>query len=201
MRGREKCGIVGISLPEDDVATSLFYALYALQHRGQESAGIAVSTSKEKREDRDIFLKKGMGFVYKVFDSETLEALKGNVGIGHVRYSTTGASTIENAQPLLVNYKKGKIAIAHNGNLVNADVLRRKLVREGRIFHTDSDTEVIAQLLVKELMRHDIEDAIKELTKQLVGSYSLVILIDGRLIAIRDPLGFKPLCIGEIKGG
>jgi amidophosphoribosyltransferase len=205
---REGCGIAGIALTHGNAASPLFYALYALQHRGQESAGIAVSSSLDGgvenelgRMKRDITLTKGMGLVYQVFSPQQLESLNGNVGIGHVRYSTTGASKIENAEPLLVNYRKGKIAIAHNGNLVNAMDLRRELEREGRIFHSDTDTEVIAQLLAKELMRHDPIAALKEVMKRVIGSYSLTILLNNTLIAVRDPLGIKPLCIGELNEG
>jgi amidophosphoribosyltransferase len=205
---KEGCGIAGIALTKKCAALPIFYALYALQHRGQESAGIAVcSGAEEGRENeisknaRDIPLIKGMGFVYEVFDSQELESLKENIGIGHVRYSTTGESKVENAEPLLVNYQKGKIAIAHNGNLVNTVELRRDLEREGRIFHSGTDTEVMAQLLAKELVRHDPIEAIKEVMKRVIGSYSLVILMDNTLIAVRDPLGIKPLCLGEIRGG
>jgi amidophosphoribosyltransferase len=202
MGKKEGCGIVGISLREGKgdvgVSTHIFYALYALQHRGQESAGMAV----RKEGSKAIQLVKDTGFVYEVFNNEQLQSLKGSCGIGHVRYSTAGGLKAENAQPLVVNYEKGNIAIAHNGNLVNAASLRKELVREGRIFHSDADTEVIAHLLVKELMRHgyDLIVAIKELMQQLQGSYSLVILMDNTIIAVRDPLGFKPLCIGEIRG-
>ena len=210
MSKKEGCGIAGIALAQGNAALPIFYALYALQHRGQESAGIAVSVStgkdKEKENEisesvRDIPLIKGMGFVYEVFDSQRLESLKGNVGIGHVRYSTTGASKVENAEPLLVNYRRGKIAIAHNGDLVNTTELRRELEREGRIFHSSTDTEVIAQLLAKELVRHDPIEAIRELMKRTIGSYSLVILLNNTLIAVRDPLGIKPLCFGKIRDG
>lgn len=203
---KEGCGIVGIALEQGNAALPIFYALYALQHRGQESAGIAVSSgAKEEKGNeisgnaRDIPLIKGMGFIYEVFDNQRLDSLKGNVGIGHVRYSTTGASKVENAEPLLANYQGGKIAIAHNGNLVNTAELKRGLEREGRIFHSDTDTEVIAQLLAKELVRHDPIEAIGELVKRVIGSYSLVLLMDNVLIAVRDPLGIKPLCLGEIK--
>ena len=198
----EGCGIVGIALDEGDAVLPIFYALYALQHRGQESAGIAVSKSKSKEEESsvNIPLIKGMGFVYEVFSPRRLESLegKGNIGIGHVRYSTTGASRAENAEPLVVNYHKGQIAIAHNGNLVNAAELKSELQREGRIFHSDTDTEVIAHLLAKELVRHDPIEAVKILMRRVVGSYSLVILMDNSLIAIRDPLGIKPLCFGTL---
>ena len=210
MVGREECGIAGIALTEGNAALPIFYALYALQHRGQESAGMAVCSSakdgegneiRRRAKDTDIRLIRGMGFVYDVFTDQQLKSLTGNIGIGHVRYSTTGASKVENAEPLLVNYKKGKIAIAHNGNLVNTVGLRRELEREGRIFHSETDTEVIAQLLAKELVRHDPIEAVKELMRRVVGSYSLVILVDKTLIAVRDPLGIKPLCLGEIRDG
>lgn len=208
MVGREGCGIAGIALTKGNAALPIFYALYALQHRGQESAGIAVCNGAREVEENEIGeggesipLIKGMGFVYEVFDNPQLKALKGNIGIGHVRYSTTGTSKVENAEPLLVNYKKGKIAISHNGNLVNTVELKRELEREGRIFHSDTDTEVIAQLLAKELVRYDPIEAIKELMKRVIGSYSLVILVDNTLIAVRDPLGIKPLCLGEIRDG
>ena len=198
----EGCGIVGIALDEGDAALPIFYALYALQHRGQESAGIAVSKSKSKEEESGVNMPliKGMGFVYEVFSSHRLESLKGkgNIGIGHVRYSTTGASRAENAEPLVVNYHRGQIAIAHNGNLVNAAELKSELQREGRIFHSDTDTEVIAHLLAKELVRHDPIEAVKVLMRRVVGSYSLVILMDNSLVAIRDPLGIKPLCFGTL---
>ena len=192
---RECCGIVGISLSEGNSSLPIYYGLYALQHRGQESAGIAVC------ENGEINVLKGMGLVYEVFDEKKLELLRGNAGIGHVRYSTTGASRIENAQPLVLDFKGGSIAIAHNGNLVNTQELRRELEREGRVFHTDCDSEVIAQLLVKELMRHDLLTAIKEIMLRLRGSYSLVMLVNDALVAVRDPLGFRPLCIGELDSG
>jgi amidophosphoribosyltransferase len=208
MAGREGCGIAGIALTKGNAALPIFYALYALQHRGQESAGIAVCNGAREAEESEISAKiesihliKGMGFVYEVFDTPQLKSLKGNIGIGHVRYSTTGTSKVENAEPLLVNYKKGEIAIAHNGNLVNTAELKRALEREGGIFHSDTDTEVIAQLLAKELVRHDPIEAIKELMRRVIGSYSLVILVDNTLIAVRDPWGIKPLCLGEIRDG
>ena len=205
----EACGIAGVALTAgSDAALPIFYALYALQHRGQESAGIAVccGASDDAENERstgngDISLLKDMGFVYDVFDERRLGELKGNIGIGHVRYPTTGASKLENAEPLLVSYQHGDIAIAHNGNLVNTEELRNALEREGRIFHSDTDTEVIAQLLAKELMHRDLIAAIKELMKRVIGSYSLVILLDNTLVAVRDPFGIKPLCLGELRGG
>lgn len=192
----EECGVVGVSYSNDaPSALSIYYALYALQHRGQESAGIAVHDGTR------VSTLKGMGLVPDVFNRGDIQKLKGSVGIGHVRYSTTGGSKIENCQPLLVSFKSGTIAIAHNGNLVNSRELRTELEKEGRIFLSDSDTEVIAHLLVKKLMHSDLDEAVRELMKRLVGSYSLVILMDNTLVAIRDPLGIKPLCIGHIDNG
>ncbi len=192
----EECGVVGVSFKDEaPAALSIYYALYALQHRGQESAGITVHDGTQVR------TLKGMGLVPEVFNRADIQKLKGHVGIGHVRYATTGGSKIENCQPLLVSFKSGTIAIAHNGNLVNSKELRAELEKEGGIFLSDSDTEVIAHLLVKKLMHSELEDAVRELMKMLVGSYSLVVLIDNKVIAIRDPLGIKPLCIGRIDNG
>ena len=192
----EECGVVGVSYSNDaPSALSIYYALYALQHRGQESAGITVHDGTQ------VMTLKGMGLVPDVFNRGDIQKLKGSVGIGHVRYSTTGGSKIENCQPLLVSFKSGTIAIAHNGNLVNSKELRTELEKEGRIFLSDSDTEVIAHLLVKKLMHSDLDEAVRELMKRLVGSYSLVILVDNTLVAIRDPLGVKPLCLGHIDNG
>lgn len=192
----EECGVVGVSFSNDaPSALSIYYALYALQHRGQESAGITVHDGTQ------VMTLKGMGLVPDVFNRGDIQKLKGSVGIGHVRYSTTGGSKIENCQPLLVSFKSGTIAIAHNGNLVNSKELRTELEKEGRIFLSDSDTEVIAHLLVKKLMHSDLDEAVRELMKQFVGSYSLVILLDNTLVAVRDPLGVKPLCLGHIDNG
>jgi amidophosphoribosyltransferase len=195
----EGCGVVGVSLDsseEDDLtALSIYYALYALQHRGQESAGIATYDGRHVR------VVKDMGLVSEVFNKKRLCKLKGSLGVGHVRYSTTGTSRIENSQPLLINYKGGTVAITHNGNLINSKELRAELEAEGRIFITDSDTEVIAHLLAKELLRSDFKDAIRYLMKRLVGSYSLTLLVDGMVVAVRDPLGIKPLCVGKIDSG
>ncbi len=192
----EECGIVGVSFNEEtSAALSIYYALFALQHRGQESAGITVHDGKEVR------TFKGMGLVPDVFNRGDIQKLKGHVGIGHVRYSTTGGSKLENCQPLLVSFKNGDIAIAHNGNLVNSKELRTELEKEGRIFLSDSDTEVIAHLLAKELMHCGLHEAIREVIGRLVGSYSLAILVDKTLIIVRDPLGIKPLCLGMIDNG
>jgi len=195
---RESCGIVGLALNDresDNAALPIYYALYALQHRGQESTGITVHDGKSAG------TLKGMGLVPDVFKKYNLSDLKGFVGIGHVRYSTTGDSTIENSQPLIVNFMDRTIAIAHNGNLVNSADLVAEFEAEGQVFLTSSDTEVIARLLVKELLKTDILGAVEEVMRRLVGSYSLTILVDDTLVVVRDPLGFKPLCLGELDGG
>ncbi len=181
--------------PDSNVAKSIYYALYALQHRGQEAAGISV------HDGRSIRTHRGMGLVSEVFDDAQIGLLRGSVGIGHVRYPTTGRSCIENSQPLLVKYKDGAIAVAHNGNLVNSTQLREQLEQAGDIFYSTSDTEVIAHLFVKELLKHDIQDAVRAVMRMIVGSYSLVFLFGDTVLAVRDPLGIKPLCIGELESG
>jgi len=193
----DACGVVGISLNEtaNGAAKFIYYSLYALQHRGQEAAGISVHDGKSIRTHR------GMGLVSEVFDDAQIALLRGQVGIGHVRYPTGGRSTIENSQPLLVKYKDGAIATAHNGNLVNATQLREKLEEAGDIFHTTADTEVIAHLFVKELLHYDLLEAVRALMRKIVGSYSLIFLWGDTVLALRDPLGIKPLCIGEIDSG
>jgi amidophosphoribosyltransferase len=197
---KEECGVAGIILPDDrpqssNVAFKLYYALYALQHRGQESTGIVVHDGKSPKSI------KGMGLVPDVYNKDSLGRLIGNLGVGHVRYSTTGGSKLENCQPFVLNFKDGTIAIAHNGNLVNAKALKDELECEGRIFVSDSDTEVIGHLLVKELLRHEPVESIRNVMRKLVGSYSLVIYTHGSLYAVRDPFGLKPLCFGEVDGG
>lgn len=193
----DACGVVGISLNDcaSNVAKSIYFALFALQHRGQEAAGISVHDGKAIR------THKGMGLVLEVFDDAQIALLRGPAGIGHVRYPTTGRSCIENAQPFLVKYKDGAIAVAHNGNLVNSAQLREQLEEAGDIFYSTSDTEVIAHLLVKELMKNDLEEAVRALMHKIVGSYSLVVLMGDTVLGIRDPLGIKPLCIGEMSSG
>lgn len=196
---RDKCGVVGVRFDaeknRDAAALYIYYALQALQHRGQESSGISVTNGTAVLSD------KGMGLVTDYFNRERLQRLNGYAGIGHVRYSTTGGSRPENSQPFSVTYKNGTIAIAHNGNLVNYRELKKELEAQGRIFTSDSDTEVIAQMLARELIRNDIVEAVRETMRRLVGSYSLVILIGDRVIGVRDPLGFKPLCIGHVDSG
>jgi amidophosphoribosyltransferase len=197
---KEECGVAGIILPGDrpqsnTVAFKLYYALYALQHRGQESTGIMVH---DGRHPKSI---KGMGLVPDVYNKDSLSRMVGNAGVGHVRYSTTGGSKIENCQPFVLNFKGGTVAIAHNGNLVNAVALKDELECEGRIFVSDSDTEVIGHLLVKELIKREPIESIKNVMRKLVGSYSLAIFINSILYAVRDPFGFKPLCFGKVDGG
>jgi amidophosphoribosyltransferase len=192
---RDKCGVVGIySESGADVSPSIFYALYALQHRGQESCGIATY-------DGEFHIERGMGLVPEFFDLKKLSELKGNYGIGHVRYSTTGESRIECAQPLVTTHSQGTLAIAHNGNIVNAMELKRGLEKAGQAFISTTDTEVIAHLIVRRLAKgEDIVTAITEVMKKLIGSYSLTILMEDMLVAVRDPLGIRPLCLGETDG-
>jgi len=190
----EECGVAGISSrdPCHDVAKSIYYTLYALQHRGQESAGISVYDGKVIR------THKSMGLVPEVFGNGQLDRLEGPTGIGHVRYSTTGDSTPDNSQPTLVKYGDSAIAVAHNGNLVNSNRLKEELETEGAIFYSTTDTEVIARLFIREMLKlQDLVEAVRALMRKLVGSYSLVILMGNTLIGVRDPLGIKPLCIGE----
>jgi amidophosphoribosyltransferase len=189
------CGIVGI-VDAGGVSFSLYYALYALQHRGQESAGIATF-------DKDGLHKfKGQGLVADVFDTETLSGLKGPVGIGHVRYPTTGANRPENIQPFNFVFKDHTISIAHNGNLVNTRELRDAYEQSGQIFCTTTDTEIIAKLITEEISSSGgIEDAVLHCMRTLRGSYAVTLLVDGVLYAFRDPLGIKPLCIGKTRHG
>ncbi|MDP2891766.1 MAG: amidophosphoribosyltransferase [Bacillota bacterium] len=193
----EECGVFGVHLKKNaDVAELCYLGLYALQHRGQESAGIAIS-------DGDgIDYYKEMGLVAEVFDSDRLAAMKkGRVAIGHVRYSTTGSSNVVNAQPLVVKYRKGYLALSHNGNLVNAARLRTQLEDEGAIFQTSNDSEVIAYLIARKTEGEDIIGAIEKTMELLSGSYALCIMTEDILLGVRDPLGIRPLCIGELDGG
>jgi amidophosphoribosyltransferase len=188
----DECGVMGIYNPDgDDVSQYIYYGLYSLQHRGQESCGMALY----KEEDISYF--KRMGLVSEVFNNKRLSKLPGNVGIGHVRYSTTGESAFANIQPLAVKYRKGSIALAHNGNLVNADSIREMLEEEGVIFQTTVDTEVIANLLAR-YHKNEIESAMRKVLGIVKGAYSLVILIGGSLIGVRDTYGIRPLCLGKI---
>ncbi|WP_446898788.1 amidophosphoribosyltransferase [Clostridium sp. LBM24168] len=192
---KEECGVFGIFCTEDDVdvASITYYGLYALQHRGQESAGIAVSDGYK------LNCYKGMGLVADVFNKNILGKLKGKSAIGHVRYSTAGSSNLENAQPLVKKYNSGSIAIAHNGNLVNAKLMKDELSKYGCCFESEADTEVILNLIV-DSKESNIKDAISKSLKNVKGSYALVILTEDKLIGIRDPNGIRPLCIGKMGG-
>lgn len=193
----EECGVFGIyDLSGADVASSVYYGLFALQHRGQESCGISVSDTNGPLGKVDSC--RGMGLVNEVFNQENLGRLKGDIGVGHVRYSTAGASVEENIQPLVMNYVKGTLALAHNGNLVNITDLRQSLQRTGAIFRTTIDSEVIAYLIARERLRsNDVETAVKQAVKKIKGAFSLVIMSPRKLIGVRDPFGFRPLCIGK----
>jgi len=193
----EECGVFGMyDLDGGEVASTIYYGLFALQHRGQESCGIAVSDTEGPKGKVSAY--KGMGLCNEVFTPETLETLHGNIGVGHVRYSTAGSSTRENAQPLVLNYVKGTLALAHNGNLVNAPQLRRELEYTGAIFQTTIDSEVIAYHIARERIRtSDVQTAVANAMKKIKGAYSLVIMSPRKLIGARDPFGFKPLCIGK----
>ncbi len=192
----EECGVFGAyDMDGRNVAPSIYYGLFALQHRGQESCGIAVTDTYGKRK---VLQKKGLGYVKDLFEEEDLERLQGNLGVGHVRYSTAGGSTVQNAQPLVINYVKGILSIAHNGNLVNAVEMRRNLEYSGSIFQTTGDSEVIAYYIARErLTTKTVEEAVKNAMKQMKGAYALVINSPRKLIGARDPWGLKPLCIGK----
>ncbi len=192
----EECGVVGVYAPgKKDIARTVYFGLHALQHRGQESAGIASNM------DGKIQYYKEMGLVQEVFNDEIISRLQGNVSIGHVRYSTTGESYVANAMPLVVYHKAGSIALAHNGNLVNAKEIRDELQDNGVIFQTSIDSEVIASLIAKHSRKDTMENAIIETTKQIKGSYALVITYGESLIGVRDPHGLRPLCIGRTEEG
>ncbi len=193
----EECGVIGVyDFEGHDVASDIYYGLFALQHRGQESCGIAVSDTKGQQRKVDAY--KDMGLVNEVFNPENLGNLKGDIGVGHVRYSTAGASTRENAQPLVINYVKGTLGVAHNGNLINAGELRRELEYTGAIFQTTIDSEVIAYHIARErLHSRTAEEAVLRAAKKIKGAYALVVMSPRKLIGARDPFGFKPLCIGK----
>ncbi len=193
----DECGVFGVyDFDGAQVASTIYYGLFALQHRGQESCGIAVSDTKGPK--GKVLSYKDMGLVNEVFDPENLDKLKGNIGIGHVRYSTAGSSVRENAQPLVLNYVKGTLGLAHNGNLLNAVELREELSYTGAIFQTTIDSEVIAYLIARErLNAPTVEEAVKNAMKKIKGAYSLIVMSPRKLIGARDPFGFKPLSIGR----
>lgn len=195
---KDECGVFGIYVNKPvDVASVTYYGLYALQHRGQESAGIAVANGEEVK------IHRGLGLITEAFNNDNLDylrSLNGNISIGHVRYSTAGAKTVENAQPLLANTKLGPIAMAHNGNLVNADVIRELLEDGGHVFHTSVDSEVLASLIARSSKR-GIERAVVNAISAVRGSFAMVIMTKDKLIGIRDPHGIRPLCLGKIDEG
>ena len=194
----EECGVFGVFSPEPtNVAAMAYYALYALQHRGQESCGITVN-------DDGVFSShKDLGLVNDVFSREVLSRFpEGKIAIGHVRYGTTGATSRRNCQPLAINHQKGQMALAHNGNLSNADLLRDKLELAGAIFHTTIDTEIIAYLITQARLKvRSIEEAVSQAMNRLEGAYSLCLMSSTKLIAVRDPQGFRPLCYGKMPDG
>lgn len=194
----EECGVFGIiSTKRENVAGIAYYGLYALQHRGQESCGIVVN-------DDGVFSSyKDLGLVSEVFSKDTMSHLpEGNMAVGHVRYGTTGGTTRNNCQPIEVNHQKGKMALAHNGNLSNALELRDKLELSGAIFHTTSDTETIAYVVTRErLVASSIEEAVSRAMNSLEGAYSLILMSSAKMIAARDPYGFRPLCYGQMPDG
>ncbi len=193
LRPREECGVCGI-FGHEDAAKLTYFGLYALQHRGQESAGIVASDGNH------ISQHKAMGLVSEVFSEEVLQTLQGHLTIGHVRYSTTGASVAENAQPFIATHRGCTMAVAHNGNLVNIRVLRDELEKQGSIFQSTMDSEVVVHLLAR-YSSLGLEKAIVETVKQLAGAYSMLLMTKDKLVAIRDPQGFRPLCLGRLNGG
>ncbi len=196
---KEACGVFGIFNPHgEDAAPSVYYGLSSLQHRGQESCGIAVFDTEGPRGNMNVH--RGMGLVSEVFTEETLQKLKGNLGIGHVRYSTTGGTALTNAQPLVLNYAKGTLALAHNGNLVNTGKLKEELEESGAVFQTTTDSEVIACHIARERVHSaSAEEAILKTASKIRGAYGLVIASPRKLIGVRDPFGLKPLCLGKRK--
>lgn len=189
----EACGVFGIysPQPEMNVAEIIYLGLYALQHRGQESAGMVLSDGHR------MVAHKDMGLVSRVFSPESIRCLKGRIGIGHVRYSTTGSSYLANAQPLMGRCSKGILAVAHNGNLINSKELQTQLEEAGSVFQTSTDTEVIMNLIAR-YSKESLEDAVVQAAKRLQGSYSLLIMSRDTLIGIRDPYGIRPLCLGQL---
>ncbi len=190
---KEYCGVVGICGTKN-ASQMAYLALYALQHRGEESCGIVSYDGKKVNQ------QKGMGLVSDVFNEESLKKLKGHLAIGHVRYSTTGSSTVKNVQPLLINHKKGFIAVAHNGNLTNSFDLKNELEDAGSILQTTMDSELIVHFLVRD-HKNNYTEKIVPILERMEGAYSFVMMINNRIFAMRDPHGFRPLCIGKLDGG
>ncbi len=192
-RPREECGIFAI-YGHPEAAKLTYFGLYALQHRGQESAGIMTSDGQRVLEH------KAMGLVHDIFNESILDQLKGHMALGHVRYSTTGSSLLVNAQPFRVQYSGNTLAIAHNGNLVNAREIKEELEKRGSIFQTSMDSEVVLHLLAKSL-KNGLENAMADTMKTIKGAYSVLIMTQDKLVACKDPQGFRPLCIGKLDKG
>lgn len=194
---KEECGVFGIyDLDGENVVPSIYYGLTSLQHRGQESCGLAVSRTAGKRGNVQFY--KDLGLVSEVLREDTVRSMEGDIGIGHVRYSTTGASVAENAQPLVLSYVKGTLALAHNGNLINTPQLKWELIQNGAVFHTTTDSEVIAFHIARERVHsRTVEEAVLKTAQKIRGGYGLVIMSPRKLIGVRDPYGLKPLCLGK----
>lgn len=191
---KEECGLFGIyNKNGENCVQAMYLALYALQHRGQESCGMAINDGET------IFCHKDLGLVQEVFSDFVLSQFGGCMGIGHVRYSTTGSNTRENAQPLVSKYVKGTLTVAHNGNIANAAEIRKSLEQQGAIFQTTSDSEVIAYLIARERLKtKSVEEAVSNVVPQLKGAFSLLIMSPRKIIGLRDPLGMRPLCLGRV---
>lgn len=188
---KEECGVFGVYSHEEDVSMMTYLGLYALQHRGQESAGIAITDGAW------MDVSRGMGLVNEVFRHQVPHMDNQYIAIGHVRYSTTGSSLLANTQPLIVNYSGGKISLAHNGNLTNAAEIRHQLEQDGTIFQTSIDSEVFVNLIARS-RKTVIEEKIMESLNKIQGAYCLTIMTENKLIGVRDPQGFRPLCIGKL---
>lgn len=194
-RPKEECGVLGVFTPDQDAARVAFFGLFALQHRGQESAGIAASDGTK------VVMHKDMGLVSQVFNEEILSRLQGHMAVGHNRYSTTGASVLRNAQPIYCQSIVGEIAVAHNGNLINTRELHEQMAAEGEHFDTTSDSELIARLLVRSLRDHSPENAVAAVMKRLEGAYSVTVLTPTMVLGFRDPHGIRPLVAGTVGSG
>ncbi|NMA01478.1 MAG: amidophosphoribosyltransferase [Clostridia bacterium] len=188
---REECGVIGIYAPSLNISQLLYFGLFALQHRGQESAGIAISKGC------GINVQKGMGLVAEVFKEEDIDKLEGHIGIGHVRYSSTGSTHIIDAQPMVCRYLQGNVALAHNGNLTNAHALRESLANNGSVFQSSIDTELIVNLIAR-YGQNPIEESLMKCMIDIKGAYALVLMTEDKLIGVRDPHGNRPLCIGKL---
>ncbi len=191
----EKCGVVGVALEDRQASRPIYYAMYALQHRGQESSGMVTHDGFQQHN------QIGMNLVGDVFTADDLDSLVGTLGIGHVRYATSGSINACCAQPFSVSFKSGSLGMSHNGNLVNADEIREELASEGHAFTSNGDTEVIAHTLAKNLLDSDLVRAVKQTMERIRGSYSLTIMYDDRVLGLRDPRGNRPLCIGKLEDG